>query len=83
MNAQEHKLLIGMLATQLALTSKLVSVLRENGSIQEADEQKIWRDVLDPEKQHFLTQVSLLYQGMASRLGLNLDLGDFPPKASR
>jgi hypothetical protein len=85
MDTQEHKLFIGMLATQLALTSELIAVLRENGSIQKADEQKIWKDAIStgPEKRHFLEQVSQLYQGMASALGLKLDLGEFPPKASR
>ena len=85
MNAQEHKLIIGMLATQLALTSELIATLRENGTLKTDDEQKIWKASIStgPEKNYFLSQVSQLYQGMASALGLKLDLGEFPPKASR
>ncbi len=85
MNTQEHKLLIGMLATQLALTSELIATLRENGTLGEPDQQKIWKAAIStgPEKNYFLSQVSQLYQGMAAALGLKLELGEFPPKASR
>jgi hypothetical protein len=85
MDTQEHKLLIGMLATQLALTSELIATLRENGTLSEPDQQRIWKAAIStgPEKNHFLSQVAQLYQGFASALGVKLDLGDFPPKASR
>ena len=85
MDAQEHKLIIGMLATQLALTSQLIVTLKENGTLTAADQQKIWKAAIStgPEKNHFLEQVSQLYQGMGGALGLKIDLGNFPPKASR
>lgn len=85
MDAQEHKLIIGMLATQLALLSQLIETLRENGTLGLPDQQQIWKAAIStgPEKNYFLSQVSQLYHGMASALGVKLDLGEFPPKASR
>jgi len=84
MNAQEHKLVIGMLATQLAMVSELYVTLKEKGVLQQADIRTIENAALSGAPQAvFLPQVSQLYQQMASSLGLKLDLGDFPPKASR
>jgi hypothetical protein len=70
--------MIGMLATQLALTSRLIATLRDNGTLGEPDFQKIWKDAIStgPEKKFFFDQVSQLYKGMASASGVDLEIDD-------
>jgi hypothetical protein len=83
MTNKEHKLIIGMLATQLALTTKLIETLRDNSSLSPADFQKIWKDAIStgPEKKHFFEQVSQLYKGMASACGVSVEIDDAPSAA--
>jgi hypothetical protein len=74
MTKEEHKLIIAMLASQLALTSKLVDALVENRTLTPADLTKIWRDALEvgTAKDQFFEQVALRYRAMAARCGVKL-----------
>lgn len=76
MTKEKHKMIIAMLATQLALTSKLVETLVENKTLKAADLTRIWRDALEtgPVKKKFLDQVSELYRGMAAIYGVKFEL---------
>jgi hypothetical protein len=83
MTSGEHKLIIGMLATQLALTTKLIETLRDNRLLSQQDFQKVWKDAIStgPEKKHFFEQVSQLYKGMASACGVSVVIDDAPSPA--
>jgi hypothetical protein len=83
MNKQEHKLIIGMLATQLALTTELIATLKDKGALGEAEFQKIWKAAIStgPEKMHFYDQVSGLYKAMAKAVGVNVEIDDAPGAA--
>ncbi len=81
MTKEEHKLIIGMLATQLALTSELIATLRENETLRAADFQKIWKAAIStgPEKKYFYDQVLQLYRAMAKAVGVNVEIEDSSP----
>jgi hypothetical protein len=83
MTKEEHKLLIGMLATQLTLTAEIVNTLKDKGTLSPADFQRIWKAAIStgPEKKYFYDQVSQLYVGMAKTLGVNVGLESEPPAA--
>lgn len=76
MTKEEHELIIGMLATQLALTAQLIDTLVANGTLKAADLTRIWRDSLEtgPSKKKFLDQVTELYRAMATAYGVKLEL---------
>jgi hypothetical protein len=80
---EEHKLIIGMLATQLALISELIATLQDNGTLSDRDCQKMWKAAIStgPEKKHFYDEVLGLYKAVAKAVGVNVEIDGEPPLA--
>lgn len=76
MTDQEHRLIVTMLATQLALMTELIDTLRRKELLTEADFQSIWKAAIstDEKKKFFFSQVLRLYKGVAA--SLDVSLGD-------